>query len=494
MFRNLRLTIQHLWAVTALVGVFIFVSTHPIRPQDFWWHMAVGREVLATGRIPSVDTFSYTMPGKPYPAYQVFWLMESILYVTFRAGGGEMVIFLQSLLITSAYGIILWLCYLETRSWRVAAFGVLFAAALGLNDWNVRPQAITFLLGALILLAINRLRMSHNDKWLVIFPVAMVVWVNSHGTFPIGLALIGAWWLDSVWFLFHTHGKWEEHLLSPTIAGVVATLACMLSPQGFGIFRYIQSMMVSPVIQNLVTEWAPPSFGTLGGTLFFIGLLLCACVMAISPKRPSLFQVILFVIFAVLGLKTMRGVVWFGIVMAPVVAEHVKAIADSISHQKQNQSQELGSPWLNRIFLFILLGMAILSLPWFKHSLPLPSLKAGIFSNETPITATEILLNERLPGPLFNSMSFGSYLIWEARSDYPVFIDPRIDLYPTEFILEYISVSSGGEHWQEVMDKYGIQTIMASPTEQSGLIDILDQSTSWDQVYQDEAAVIFTRK
>ena len=196
MLKGFKLTIQHLWAATVIVGVFIFVNTHPIRPQDFWWHIAIGREILLSGQIPLVDSYSYTMAGQPYPAYQIYWLMELIMYIVFRIGGGALIVFFQSLLITEAYGIILWNCSLASRSWRIAAFGLLFAAALGLNDWNVRPQAITFLLGALILLAINRLRSTQKKLWLGVFPFVMAIWVNSHGTFPIGLALIGAWSLD----------------------------------------------------------------------------------------------------------------------------------------------------------------------------------------------------------------------------------------------------------------------------------------------------------
>ncbi|HDQ34975.1 MAG TPA: hypothetical protein ENN14_01525, partial [Chloroflexi bacterium] len=103
------LSIEHLWALTVLVGIFVFVNTHPIRPHDFWWHMAVGREILATGRIPLVDTFSYTAAGTPYPSYQMFWLIETALYLLYRTGGAALVIFVHSLVITTAYGLLLWL-------------------------------------------------------------------------------------------------------------------------------------------------------------------------------------------------------------------------------------------------------------------------------------------------------------------------------------------------------------------------------------------------
>ena len=46
----------------------------------------------------------------------------------------------------------------------------------------------------------------------------------------------------------------------------------------------------------------------------------------------------------------------------------------------------------------------MLALPWFKHLLPLPPIKAGLISAETPIAATQVLLRERPPGPIFNEL------------------------------------------------------------------------------------------
>jgi hypothetical protein len=494
MFKNFKLSIQHLWAVTAVVGVFIFVSTHPIRPQDFWWHMAVGREIVTTAHIPQADDYSYTMKGQPYPAYKIYWLMEVLMYLVFRAGSGELVVFIHSLVITGAYAILLWLCYKISGSWRIAAFCTLFAAALGLNDWNVRPQAITFMLGAIILLAIFQLRANRRKIWLGAVFLAMVVWVNSHGTYPIGLILLGSWWLDEAWICYHAKGGWKEKLALPTSAIFLGLTACMINPQGIGIVSYVQGMAASPVIQDLVIEWAAPSFESLGGTLFFIGLLFCACVIGVSPKRPTIGQIFIFVVFSLLGLKTMRGVVWFGIVMAPILAYHIQAIFNGHWTHKPVVKENLGSKWLNRIFLILLLLLVIFTLPWFKQALPLPALKAGIYSSETPIGATKFLLKEQLSNPIFNAMSFGSYLIWEAQPDHPVFVDPRIDLFDAATLIKYIMVSNGGENWQNVLDEYGIQTIMVSPTEQAGLIEALNHSASWEKIYSDDAAIIYIRQ
>lgn len=231
---SFHLKIEHLWGLAVLVGIFIFVNTHPIRPNDFWWHIAVGREILSTGKIPAIDIYSFTEAGQSYPSYQMFWLMEIFLYEVYQLGGAALVVFVHSLMITAAYSIVFWICLRVTQSWRIAAFGVLIAAALGLNDWNVRPQGITFLLASLILLALFQYQRSHSWSWLILIPFVMLIWVNSHGTFIIGLVLIGIWFGQELWdaIINHIRGEQKFRVVSIRASGLLlifTLLACLLN-------------------------------------------------------------------------------------------------------------------------------------------------------------------------------------------------------------------------------------------------------------------------
>jgi hypothetical protein len=494
-----HITIEHLWGLTALMGIFIFVNTHPIRPQDFWWHITIGREILTTGKIPITDIYSYTAFGQPYPSYQMFWLMELFLYGIYNVGGPALVIFIHSLLISSAYGVIFWICKQTSNSWRIAAFGVIFAAALGLNDWNVRPQGITFLLASLFLLAIYEYQKTTKWSWLIVFPFGMLIWVNSHGTFLIGLVLIGIWFGQNLWDLtkqrlIDKHIVEKKKYLVPGLALGITTLACLINPRGFGIINYLKTLTSNSVVQNLVTEWAPPSFNTLMGALFFIGLMAGAILLAVSPQRPNFCQIATFLIFGVLGLKTSRGIVWFGLVMAPILAEHLSAIVNHLPRTNTRPTNLEGSRLLNTIFFIVIILTGVITLPWFKGVLPLPPAKAGLISAETPVQATRVLLDKNPPKQVFNAMSFGSYLIWEAYPQYQVFIDPRIELFPVRNWLDYLNISNANGDWESLLYDYGVNTLVLSPVEQPGLITAVQESDEWKMLYQDLTATIFVRK
>lgn len=479
-------SVAHLWPLTVLLGIFAFLNTHPIRPHDFWWHMAVGRETVTTGRIPTVDTFSFTAAGTPYPSYAMFWLPEVALYGLYSLGGPALVVFAHSIVVTAAYGWTLALAWRLSGSPRVAAAATLFAAALGINDWNVRPQALTFFLAPAFLWAIHEYRRRPRPGWLAVFPLGMMLWVNSHGSFPLGLLILGLWLVEEAWRGIGRSNP--AHLRASALALGLAALAVLVNPRGPRVVSYPATMSTAPVIQKMVPEWAPPTPDTVTGTVFLIGLLLTAALLALSPRRPSPMELLSFLGFGALGLKTVRGSVWFGLVMAPLWAVHLPAVFCGVVPMRSAPARS----WPATGMAGLLVVLALVTLPWFKERLPLPPAKAGLISAETPVAATDFLLRERPPGPLFHFMPFGSYLIWAAQPEYPVFVDSRIELYPVEVWMDYLHISAAECGWEERLARYGVRTLMLSPQEQPALVAAARESPHWRPVYQDGTAVIFT--
>ncbi len=168
---------------------------------------------------------------------------------------------------------------------------LLLAAMVSVPDSNVRPQAIAFPIGVAFLWAIYELRRRPRAGWYAVFPLGMLVWVNSHGSFVMGLLMIGIWLLDEV---AQSQASAQSALsqarpLPDGVKGVrgrlwrarpaaialgLALLACLANPRGPGIFGYVGTMLGNSVVQGLVPEWAPPSFATMGGAVFLSLLLL----------------------------------------------------------------------------------------------------------------------------------------------------------------------------------------------------------------------------
>ena len=326
----------------------------------------------------------------------------------------------------------------------------------------------------------------------------MLIWVNSHGTFLIGLVLVGLWWLQELWDILMQRvksGRWIAHnLVVPGIVLVLTLLVCLINPRGIGIVDYIKTLTSNTVVQNLVPEWAPPSIGTMMGIIFFCALVGDAILLAVSPKRPGFYQIINLIVFGLLGIKTSRGIVWFGLVMAPIVADHVSAVITRLKKAPQKVLDGEGSRFVNILFVTVILLMGVISLPWFKSILPLPEAKAGLISSETPVQATQFLLDKNLPGRIFNSISFGSYLIWASYPHYQVFVDTRIELFSEQVWIDYLNISNAYGDWEASLRRYGANTLMLSPVEQPSLIQAIKDSDRWILSYQDDSALIYVRK
>ncbi len=90
-------------------------------------------------------------------------------------------------------------------------------------------------------------------------------------------------------------------------------------------------------------------------------------------------------------------------------------------------------------------------------------------------------------------MGSGSYLIWAAQPDYKVFADPRIELFPRDIWWDYVSLINVLPGWEDLLNQYGINTIMINPEAQELLVEALEESHMWSVRYKDEAAIIFVK-
>ena len=123
----------------------------------------------------------------------------------------------------------------------------------------------------------------------------------------------------------------------------------------------------------------------------------------------------------------------------------------------------------------------------------MPPAKAGLISAETPIQATQVLLENNPPGQLFNAISFGSYLIWAAHPQYQVFVDSRIELFPEKVWSDYLNISNARGDWESLLRGYEVNILMLNPSEQPALIQAVQASGEWILLFQNPSATVFER-
>ena len=112
----------------------------------------MGGIILHQHALPTTDLFTFSRFGAPW-ANQA-WLMELVLYALNRLGGIPLVIFFHAVTITTGYVLLL---AFSTRTYgiRIGVLATLAGAGLGIQNWSVRPQTVSFLAFGLLVYLIE---------------------------------------------------------------------------------------------------------------------------------------------------------------------------------------------------------------------------------------------------------------------------------------------------------------------------------------------------
>jgi len=445
------------------------------------------------GAIPRADLFSFTRLGAPV-AYQM-WLTQVVLYMLLAAGGLPLVIFFNAVTITAAYGFLLRVCARAGGDLRWAALATFAAAAVGVTNWNVRPQTVSVLLLALTLYTLDYYAVRSHDGesarhggggaiwWL---PLLFAVWANTHGGFVFGLALVGCSLGAQLVDWGRRRYPFPKRLVLVTAASAGATL---LTPLGLRMVDYVLGFIEHPVTRSLNTEFMPPTLQTAAGQFFFALVLSLVVLIFASRRRPTVYEALRLLVFGALALMAVRNVIWFGFAAAPTLAASISRLA---AGRPIGQGRPGGRKWINVAAGGTIALLVALSLPWFRPWLPLPAVRRSYVSPDTPAESVEFLRDLSAPPRVFHSQSFGSYMIW-AIPEVPVFIDTRVELYLPPQWIDYLALNYARFDWETILNRYDVDTLFLQRGEQDSLIEAAGGAPGWKQGYADEQAVIFLR-
>lgn len=481
-----------LWLGLVLAIALAIAFLVPVTPNDYWWYLRVGRDTLAGGAVPTVDTFTFTQTGTPVVYHS--WGAAVLFWLVYQLGGLTLTVFLRGVLVTAAYALV-WLTARRLGAGRVGAAAVLLLAVLASsNNWSLRPQLLAYPLFALALWILYRW---HNGKkqlttkdtkehegnpqtkkhqnivyWL---PLISLAWVNLHGSFVMLILLVGA---------ALVFGRGDRRPLALATAGVL--LATLVNPRGVGAWTYVVNSLTVPSIQLFAAEWLPPVNDNWQMNLFFLWLLTFPALAAFSPRKLSPLEWVWFLGFGFLALWGERHVIWFVFILTVLTGA---LLADW--ETKYLGDPKPGSPFINLTLSLVFLLLTLSLLPGVRETW-WPD--APETTENTPVAATEWLAErDQLPGPLWSEIGFSSYLEF-ALPERPTWIDTRFEVFPVEQWQAYKDITAANYNWQSLLDGTGANLLMVSTLTQPELIAALDDSSGWCELYRDEVAVLYQRK
>ena len=478
-FLQLVFSFQAMLASLLVAGVFYSARLFVVDP-DLWWHIKAGDFILATHHWPTTDFYSFTVSGHPWLAYE--WLGEVLFAAVSRLAGVQG---LDALLIVLGSAVILALYYFATLRSGNSKAGFIATSVLlilATPSFSLRPQMLGYLFLVLTLSCLELFRQGKRGA-LWFLPAIMLLWVNTHGSWIIGVGAILVYWMSGL-VEFSCGGlqseRWtieERTRLSFTF--LLCLLVLPLTPYGTRIavspFEFAFSL---PVNVAGIQEWQPMPFNLPGGKVFLILLLAFILVQVAYRFTWRLAELALFLFGTMMACLHLRFLLIFVPFCAPLFGTIVSRWMPGYERAKDK-------PVLNALLMAVVAGCLLFFFP------SRAELDARV-AHQFPVKAAAYLNEHPAPGPMFNTYGFGGYLVWSRGPQNKVFIDGRGDVYERGGVLaDYLYISSIKPGALTVLDGYGVQSCLLEHDE--ALTTLLSASPAWRRVYTDDVSSLFVR-
>jgi len=246
---------------------------------------------------------------------------------------------------------------------------------------------------------------------------------------------------------------------------------------------------LSPVQQQLVTDWFSPDFHESGLLPLLLLIVLTMAVLVISPRRPKPSEVMLFVATLYATLKSSRHMAIFALVAAPLLAKYLHSWLTSMPFGKSFARDPSFKSNASALVFCVVLFLPLIPFILKPGSIGYSPADQTVLS--VPVNAVEYLKANQITGNTFTDPNiWGDYLIWALPSN-PVYIDGRIDMYGDDFVKNYRDIIWVIADWKQPFDRYGVRVAIIRKT--SPLRHEMKKIPEWRQVFEDDMAIVFVR-
>jgi hypothetical protein len=463
-----------LWAFLAVALPVLASLLAPMSTVDLTYHLRAGSEILASGSIPTVDTWTFTAAGQPWFDQQ--WGAQVILRIAEQLGGWTGLAVLRAMLTGVIFASLFTIGYRRGLDARLVAILTLVAFVVAAPAMALRPQLVGMALFALLLLLIERRRARPRLLWLA--PVIVVIWANVHGSFFLGPLALGLTWLADV----HDRSAVARTTLAVTI---VTALAACLTPFGPAVWLYSVTLTSNPAVSTLVTEWQPTSLRSIPGILFFASAGAVVAFLARRGRTTPWPTLAWLAVFFLIGAYAERGIAWWPLAATTAVFGLLEP--STVRSRVETRTTRR----INALVATAIVVAGVLLLPVWRPLDTRLGVPQGLLS-DAPSGITEALRASVEPGDrIFNFQRWGSWFEY-AFPGASVAVDSRVEFFPASVWTDVGAVQSGGDGWESWLDASGVRFVVAGPT-QGTLVDRL-KAGGWKPAYEGTDGVILTRE
>lgn len=235
--------VRLLWAGITILVPGLLVSLASMSTVDLAYGIRAGGQILDGAGIPRIDTFTFTAAGLPWIDQQ--WAAQAILAAVYRFGGWPALSTLWAVIVVAIEALLWRAARSMGAGVRTTGVTLLLGFLVAAQGSSLRSQVLGLLcLAALLALVADR--GAHRGRLWLVIPL-FAAWANLHGSFPVGLALLGLATVEDV--------AGRDHARQAIATLALAAVATLVNPFGLDVWRYVVTIGTDPTIAQFVTEW-----------------------------------------------------------------------------------------------------------------------------------------------------------------------------------------------------------------------------------------------
>jgi hypothetical protein len=487
------------YAVAAGAWLFVvLISLFPIRNNDIWWHLAVGRELVRTHHFITRDPFMFSVVNAPWVPHS--WLAGLFFYAVERAASFGGLVVLRAAIVG---GIFAWVLRLLRRlgvSWTLAAPLFLVAALCAHSRFILRPHLFEYLFVVALLSFLIGTDERRGLRFYAI-PVALqILWVNLHASFYLGFLIVG---------LFYA-GEWLSAAMSKAIGSegfrrgrplewrrgvlllALLAVASLANPSPLQFLVQPLGGEQRELLRQYTLEWRTPFDPALRTAAFhpYYEILLAAAVLvfALSLRRLRITALLIVGTFAAMSLAAHRFRVEFSVAAVPLLLDQFR-LSPVMGAWRRRAARSLvwrRVPYAAAVLVSLLLVFTA------RDRVAID----GAVSGRYPDDAFAFVVKNDVAKRSFHSVAFGSYLTWALYPDRQTFIDGRnID---ASVYRDFLACQTNSAGFNRVIRKYDLDGfILPAPELSDGgmrnVHNFLIDSRSWSLAHIDRNGYVYVR-
>lgn len=444
------------------------------------WHLVVGDYVLRNG-VPHKDLISCTFPNQPWIAYQWLWDAFTAIIVNLNNGDLNLLAVCMSCMIASLMMLLYGRCRAEGASFPLALLLIPLGCMIAAVHFLARPVVFNFF-------AVYFFAIWLEDYWrgaltgkkfLFRMAVFMLLWVNAHPGFMLGIAMCGLYllcaiaaWLVSLKTDLNSIYLSRVKLLALTVALLAAET--FATPYGIELHRYLKDHFFGNFsISSATHEYLSPVFhGAFQPACLELLIFLFVFGLAVSKTRLSMPRLLMCIVFIHLSLSAVRNMPLLVVVILPAISQLFSTIqigpfvassdrkfwwSDAIEkwnkmHQGYTENEFLCSKHALSVLVFLVLGALALNHGRFFDA---QAFNCTWSAQDKPTKTLNYLMEQVKLGALdskrgFNYDNWGGYIAFKTGNR--VTIDDRADFYGERFVYRYTIVLMGLPEWKKQLD------------------------------------------